>query len=192
MIDLIDLFFADNAIWFSAVAFAGTGIFVLRLLLMLVGVGDIDGGDVDIAPEGDPSVGIISLNGVAGILMGFGYGGLISYRSLDWTFITSIGVGAISGLIVGWGIVMIFRSMRGLESSGTVDASDAIGRTAAVYTAIPEDPNARGRVRVIIDGRMRFYPARSTTGGFPRGSQVRVHSMDDDRTVVVEALNSDN
>jgi hypothetical protein len=64
---------------------------------------------------------------------------------------------------------------------------DAVGKNAAVYTAIPDDPNRRGRIRVIIDGRMRFYPARSNSGGYPRGSQVSIRSMDDDRTVLVES-----
>ncbi len=185
---MIDIFFGDNAIWFSAVALAGTGIFALRLLLMIVGIGDVDGGDVELAADGDTSLGLLSLNGMAGIMMGFGYGALISYRSLEWGFLPSIGVGVISGIGVGSIIVMIFRSMSRLESSGTVDATGAVGNSAAVYTAIPENPNERGRVRVIIDGRMRYYPARSESGSYPRGAQVRIKAMDDDRTVVVESM----
>ena len=183
---MIDIFFGENAIWFSAVALAGTGIFALRLLLMLIGVGDVDGGDVELAAEGDPSLGFLSLNGMAGIMMGFGYGALISYRSLEFGFAASIGIGVICGLAVSSLIIALFKSMSRLESSGTVDASGAIGNAAAVYTAIPKDPNGRGRVRVIINGRMRYYPARSESGEFPRGAQVRIQSMDDDRTVVVE------
>ncbi|MCH2145790.1 MAG: hypothetical protein MK082_11690 [Phycisphaerales bacterium] len=185
---MIDIFFGDNAIWFSAVALAGTGIFALRLLLMIVGIGDVDGGDVELAADGDTSLGLLSLNGMAGIMMGFGYGALISYRSFEWGFLPSIGVGVVSGIGVGSIIVMIFRSMSRLESSGTVDATGAVGNSAAVYTAIPENPNERGRVRVIIDGRMRYYPARSESGSYPRGAQVRIKAMDDDRTVVVESM----
>ena len=92
---MIDIFFGENAIWFSAVALAGTGIFALRLLLMLIGVGDVDGGDVELAAEGDPSLGFLSLNGMAGIMMGFGYGALISYRSLEFGFVASIGIGVV-------------------------------------------------------------------------------------------------
>ena len=188
---MIDVFFADNAIWFSAVALAGTGIFVLRLLLLLVGVGDLDGGDFDIGAEGDPSIGLLSINGIAGILMGFGYGALISYRSIGWDFLPSIGVGVVCGLAVGWVIAMMFHSMQKLETSGNIDSTDAVGKSAAVYTRIPEDPNGRGRVRVIIDGRMRYYPARSETASFARGSQVYIRSMDDDRTVLVESKQMD-
>ena len=189
---MIDIFFGNDAIWFSAVAFAGTAIFVLRLLLMLVGVGDLDSGDVDFATEGDPSIGLLSLNGIAGILMGFGYGALISYRSIGWEFLPSIVVGLVCGLAVGWMIAMMFHSMKKLETSGNIDSTDAVGKSAAVYTMIPDDPNLRGRVRVIIDGRMRYYPARSETGSFARGSQVHISSMDDDRTVLVESKQSDS
>lgn len=188
---MADLFFGDNAIWFSAIAFAGTAIFLLRLLLMLVGVGDLEGGDFEAAVDGDPSIGLLSINGIAGILMGFGFGALISYRSLDWGFLASIGVGIVAGLAVGWLIVMMFQSMKRMESSGTVDASAAVGNTATVYTAIPNDPNQRGRVRVVIDGRMRYYPARSESGAFPRGAQVHVRAMDDDRTIVVQSLSAE-
>ncbi|MDG2030046.1 MAG: hypothetical protein P8J45_03465 [Phycisphaerales bacterium] len=184
---MIDVFFGDNALWFSAVALAGTGIFALRLLLMMVGVGDIDGGDFEVGAEGDTSIGLLSINGIAGILMGFGYGALISYRSIGWDFLPSIGVGVVCGLAVGWVIAMMFHSMHKLETSGNIDSTDAVGKSAAVYTAIPEDPNHRGRVRVIIDGRMRYYPARSESGGFPRGSQVNIRAMDDDRTALVES-----
>ena len=188
---MIDVFFADNAIWFSAVALAGTGIFVLRLLLLMVGVGDLDGGDFDVGTEGDPSIGLLSINGIAGILMGFGYGALIAYRSIGWDFLPSIGVGVVCGLAVGWAIALMFHSMQKLESSGNIDSTDAVGKSAAVYTKIPEDPNGRGRVRVIIDGRMRYYPARSDSGSFARGSQVQILSMDDDRTVVVDSKQAD-
>ena len=120
---MIDIFFGNDAIWFSAFAFAGTAIFVLRLLLMLVGVGDLDGGDVDFATEGDPSIGLLSLNGIAGILMGFGYGALISYRSIGWGFFPSIVVGLVCGLAVGWMIAMMFHSMKKLETSGNIDSN---------------------------------------------------------------------
>lgn len=187
---MVDIFFGDGAVWFSAIAFAGTAIFVLRLLLMLVGVGDIDGADIEAVADGDPSIGLLSLNGIAGILMGFGYGALISYRSLDFGFLPSIGVGVVAGLLLGWVIVMMFQSMKRLESSGTVDATASVGNTATVYTAIPDDPNERGRVRVVINGRMRFYPARSESGAFARGAQVRVSAMDADRTILVESITS--
>jgi hypothetical protein len=189
---MIDVFFGDNAIWFSAVALAGTGIFALRLLLMIVGVGDMDGGDFEVGAEGDTSIGLLSINGIAGILMGFGYGALISYRSIGWDFLPSIGVGVVCGLAVGWAIAMMFHSMQKLESSGNIDSTHAVGKNAAVYTAIPEDPNQRGRVRVIIDGRMRYYPARSESGGIPRGSQVKIRAMDDDRTALVESKRNDD
>ncbi len=189
---MIDVFFGDNAIWFSAVALAGTGIFALRLLLMIVGVGDMDGGDFEVGAEGDTSIGLLSINGIAGILMGFGYGALISYRSIGWDFLPSIGVGVVCGLAVGWAIAMMFHSMQKLESSGNIDSTHAVGKSAAVYTAIPEDPNQRGRVRVIIDGRMRYYPARSESGGIPRGSQVKIRAMDDDRTALVESKRNDD
>jgi hypothetical protein len=89
-------------------------------------------------------------------------------------------------------IAMMFHSMKKLETSGNIDSTDAVGKSAAVYTMIPDDPNLRGRVRVIIDGRMRYYPARSETGSFARGSQVHISSMDDDRTVLVESKQSDS
>ena len=187
---MFDIFFGDNAIWFSAIAFGGTAIFALRLLLMLVGVGDVDGVDLEASPDGDPSIGLLSLNGISGILMGFGYGALISYRSFEWGFLPSIGVGVVAGLFLGWCIVMVFQSMKGLESTGTIDAAGAVGNTATVYTEIPDDPNERGRVRVVIDGRMRYYPARSESGPFPRGAKVRVRAMDDDRTAVVQSVSN--
>ena len=183
---MIDLFFSESAVWFSAIAFFGTGIFLLRLLLMMVGVGDFDGGDIDVGGDADVGVGLLSVNGVGGMLMGFGWGGLIAYRSFDLSFLVSIICGVAAGIALGWLIVMMFRAMHKLESSGTVDSGHCIGEIATVYTALPADPNGRGRVRVVVDGRMRYYPARSQTGKIARGAKVRVLEMDADRTALVE------
>ena len=104
---MFDSFFDGEALWFSIPALLGTGVFLIRILMMLVGCDggdgiDLDAGDADL--NGGDSSGafeILSVQGVSAFLMGFGWVGVGSHLGAGWSPAVSFGAGAAGGALTG-------------------------------------------------------------------------------------------
>lgn len=184
------LFFGDQALLFTVPAFVGTLFFVLRLILMLVGG---DGGlDVDDGLSADLDHGdstgafkVLSIQAITAFLMGFGWGGLGAYRGWGLPLLLSVPVGLAFGAGTMWVLAKLLRWVLRLQSSGTIHMSAALFEQGTVYTAVPERGQGRGMVRVVVDNRMRFYPAVSEGPPIPSRASVRITAVNDDNTVTV-------
>jgi hypothetical protein len=95
-----DLFFGNNATWFTVPALIGTLFFVVRLGLMLVGGGDWDvDADVDADIDGDidgdfddsdHAFKVLSIQSITAFMMGFGWGGLGGFKGAGWSVVNSV------------------------------------------------------------------------------------------------------
>ena len=202
--DLMRDLFGNGAGWFTAPAIIGTIFFLLRLALMGVGghVGDADiHTDVDVHADvhtGDAAgdhhtdsseaFKILSVQGIAAFLMGFGWGGLATLRSTDWSWITAMAVAVVCGIAFVWLLGILLKAVYSLQSSGNVSIRDTEGHEGSVYVTIPAKGEGRGRVRVVINNRERIYPAVSDGEQLPRNAQVRIIRANEDNTVTVVAL----
>ena len=130
---------------FSAIT--GGLFFFVRLVMMVVGFGDHDGGldhdggfdgdagfdgdgggDVD-AHHADSDMGfkVLTIQGLTAFFMMFGLVGFALYREIGSGAPISV-IGATgAGMATVWVIGKVFSSMRKLQSSGTVDHVSAIG-----------------------------------------------------------------
>lgn len=188
-----DLFFGPATIWFGIPALVGTAFFALRTALMLVG-GDADadaiGADGDFGGGGlDDSSGafeILSLQTISAFLMGFGWGGLGALRGSGWPPAVAVAVGLAAGSAMVWLLARLLRLVFRLQSSGNVPMYQALEAEGSVYAQIPAARAGRGRVRVVIGDRERYYRAVTDGESIPTGARVRVVSInDDDNTVTV-------
>lgn len=203
--------FEDQALWFSAPALFGTGVFVLRMGLMLLGGGDgHDGGhaidvgdagdagdvhDVHFGGDGDGADGhdsegafdVLSFQSVAAFMAGFGWGGVGAHLGLGWTPTAAGAVGVASGVAMVWLLGLLLKGVHDLQTSGTLRMEAAIGSTADVYATIPARGQGRGQVRVVVKDRMRIVDAVSDDQPLPRSSRVRVLAVNDDRSLTVTA-----
>jgi hypothetical protein len=209
----MDLFFGDIAVWFTVPAFIGTFFFLLRLTLLLVGGhgdagADIDGdlhvdvsGDVGGDLHGDlhtdtgagdldhtdssSAFKVLSVQSVAAFMMGFGWAGLGGFKGAGWSAslstIFGLGVGVGMMWILGKGLEAVYR----LQSSGTVSINSAMGVEGSVYIAIPAHRQGRGRIRLVVDSRERFYNAVTDAEAIESHTRVRVMEVNDDNTVTV-------
>ena len=190
---MLDSLFAQDALLFTIPALLGTLVFLIKIGLMSIGIGDIDADfdidvDVDIDIDGGDSTAafsFISLQSIAAFIMGFGWGGLIGYKTFGWELPMSVLTGLGFGAFLMWVLGMMLKGIYNLQSSGTVNPKDAIGLEAMVYSNVPAKGVGRGKVRVVINDRARIYNAITEGEPLPSNSRVRVTRVDSDNTLTV-------
>ncbi|UCG85680.1 MAG: NfeD family protein [Gemmatimonadota bacterium] len=203
----MDLFFGGNAVWFTVPAFLGSFFFILRLALMLVGghgdmhadvhgdvhvdfQGDLHGdvhGDSHLGDHGDSSSAfkLLSIQSIAAFMMGFGWGGLGGFKGAGWSATTSTLFGLAVGVGMVWLLGKLLEGVYRLQSSGTMSINSALGVEGSVYITVPPHRSGRGRVRLVIDDRERFYNAVTDSDAIESHARVRITEVNDDNTVTV-------
>lgn len=143
--------------FFAACAVLGGALFLVRLAMMFTGGHEGDLGDPH--PDSDLGFKFLSLQALTAFFMMFGLVGfaLIRRNQAGESVAVAGAVGA--GLATMWVMSKIFRSMRRLESSGTIEAGAAVGATGTVYLTIPAD--GTGQVQVTVRGNLCHYDARA-------------------------------
>lgn len=191
-----DALFAGGAAWFAIPALIGTGVFVIKLILLLLGgsddldLGGSAGSSADAlhSAHGDAHglVTILSVQGVSAFLMGFGWTGLAAIQGLAWGRLPAMGLAVVGGVLMCGLLMLMLAGTRRLATSGNVNYQRAVGTEAEVYALIPAD--GRGQVRLIVDGRQRIVNAVSESGQLDTGSRVRVLEVKPDNSVVVRGI----
>jgi uncharacterized membrane protein len=201
---VIEVLTSEYAPIFTIPAIAGSFFFVARLVLMLFGaaggedmggeafdaghdLGGADGAGVHDHHHGDSTQAfkVLSLQSIAGFVMGFGWGGLGAYRGMEWPVTTSLLCAIAGGVLIVWLLTNLLRSMSLLHASGNISIESAVGCTGSVYVGIPARGAGRGKVRLLVEERARIYNAVSSGGELPRGSRVKVVLVNRDNTVTV-------
>lgn len=187
---MLDQLLEGQALWFTAPALLGTAVFGLRVVLMLIGgVGadaDFDGDGFDLDGEdSSEAFSVLSVQGVAAFLGGFGWSGIGALLGMGWEVAPAIGVGAVGGVAMVWFLGLLLKAIHDLQSSGTMGPESAVGFTAEVYATIPESGSGTGQVRVVVRQRQRIYNAVTQGEALPTKTRVRVLGVNDDNTLMV-------
>lgn len=192
----MDNFFAGDALWFSVPAVAGTAFFLIRLLMLSFGGiadADVGGMEADAGVElhhGDSGLAaqFLSVQGITGFFMGFGWTGYAAMMGLGWGLGASFSAAIVGGALFVLLIGSLFRGVRKLEASGTLHLADAAGAEGEVYASVPERGRGSGQVRIVLRQRQRIVNAVSAGSALPTRTRVRVASVNPDRTVTVEPI----
>lgn len=195
---MLELFFGQAAIWFTIPALLGTLFFAMKVLLLSLGLSGLGLPDhIDIDPGADGPIDggghadatdvfkLISIQAVFSFLMGFGWAGLIIYRTTDWDIKAAIGVGVLGGLFTWWLLAMLLRSMMDLQASGNISIDQAMGLDGVVYVNVPAPGKGRGQVRVVVDGRQRIFDAVSVDEPLDSKTRVQIVKVNGDNSVAV-------
>lgn len=175
----------DGALWFTIPACIGTIFFLVQMVLMLIGGGELGiDGDLD---HGDPTdtFKILSIQSIAAFLMGSGWGGIAGLRAFDWSWSSSLIFGMVCGAGMVWLLAIVLKAVHDLQSSGNVRMEHAAGAEGTVYASIPGSGAGRGQVQVVVDGRQRTYAAISEGEPIPSHTRIRVVRVNEDRTLTV-------
>lgn len=202
---MLDLLFSGTAAWFTVPALLGTGIFLIKLVLMLTGGShDLDvGGDASAVHAGHDFhdghdghghssglMAIASVQGISAFLMGFGWAGLGAHQGMNLGLMPSMGVGVLGGAAMGALFVALLSSTRKLSTSGNVNIAETKGATGEVYATVPASGQGRGQVKLVVSGRQRIVQAISQGESIATGITIRVVEVRPDNTVVVAPAGS--
>lgn len=141
------------------------------------------GGDVD-----HDGGGIFSVKPLTGFFLGFGWiGGFSLGRGAEvWLAVV---LGCMAGGAMMALIVFMIRAIMNIRSDGTVRIEDAVGAVGTVYITLPPAKATGGQVTVSFRGRQETYGAlQAGEQVIPSGEKVKVVSLVDPRTVLVERL----
>ena len=204
--------------FFWACAIAASIVFIIQNALMLMGLGDMDSDvDADVSTDfdvhtdfdGDASgadadissghtghegtlgqAGIFSLftlRNFINFFLGFGWGG-ISFAPVIQSKSLLVLVSFLCGLLFVAVFVVMLRAMLKLEKSGNFHIKDCVGQTASVYLRIPAAHQGSGKIQISINGSV--YELNAFTDGdfLPTGTRVRVISVIDSGSLLVEKI----
>lgn len=178
----------DTVFLWSAIL--GGGIFAIRTVLQLLGVGGHHGTDLHDAHSGadaDAGFRVLSLQGLSSFFMMFGLVGLALVRESGVPPALALAIAVVPGLLSVWLIARLFKAMARLQSSGTLNMYSAIGQEGSVYLTVPRD--GIGQVQVVVQGRLGVFQAREHEGlEVATGTRVRVVGVAAADVLVVQAI----
>jgi len=171
--------------------FYGIGIIALLVLLLQLALsvfGGMDEHDFDHAGDHSSGLSFFSIRGVTAFFVGFGWSGVIALKA-GWGLMPAIAVGMAVGVALMIGIFLLMTSMLRLQSSGTLDFSNAVGKIGTVYVTIPARQKSGGQVEILFQGRLTMAEALSRgEQPLPPGTKVTVVEKLGHATLVVEPL----
>jgi hypothetical protein len=182
-------------IYWASTIIGGT-LFILRLVMMFIGGGvddtfdaSIDSGDLDISGDhasADMSFKLMSVQGLTSFFMMFGLVGLALLKANLPVLLTVFG-GVIAGLVTVAITGLIFSQMKRLQTEGTINIQNTVGKDGSVYLTIPI--NGTGQVQIIVQGSLKIFDAVSIDKTrIATGEKVRVVGVASGNTLVVEKI----
>jgi membrane protein implicated in regulation of membrane protease activity len=177
----------------------GGALFLVRLVLMFVGMGDHDvdhsgevGHDADHGHlDSDVAFKLLSFQGMLAFLLMFGLVGLAASRSSKLPNGISFLLALLGGLAIVWLLNKMFRLFGRLQHAGNIDLANALDQTGTVYSNIT--PEEAGKVTVPVQGRLLTLDAIPLAPyTLATGTQVHIHAILHGRVLVVEPVEQRN
>jgi hypothetical protein len=179
---------------FWGAAIFGSVFFLLRVILLIAGAGEVDSdgtdSDADVAEAGNGAFRLLSLNSLTSFTAMFGWGGLAARVQFGLGLPLSLLVGAGTGLAAMLSTALIFHGAMKLRSDGArFSMKDAVGCEAEVYLRIPAQ--GKGRVSFVVNGVKHQADAVSDTADLiPSFEKTLITRVIDSRTVAVVRFKS--
>jgi membrane protein implicated in regulation of membrane protease activity len=190
---------------FALIAIPSTIVILIQTVLLLIGLGDSGGdGSGDFTHDGtadidhdagghggtDDGLALFSVRGIMTMLAVAGWSGmaLLETSLPSWLSIT---IAILLGVAMLFLMAYVMKLVSKLQSSGNIDVGNAIGKVAQVYIPIPPAGTGSGKVTLTLQETYTELNAITTASQtLKTGSYVRVVSVDDSGTLVVEPLSS--
>jgi len=133
--------------------------------------------------------GVITFRTLVAAVTFFGLAGLAGESSeliATQTFIIAL----VSGLAAMYGVHSVMRGLTKLQSDGTVQIRNAVGKPGTVYLKVPGNKSGMGRVQVNVSERTMEYEAMTLHDDLPTGTPIVVVNIIGPDTVEVAPADS--
>lgn len=128
---------------------------------------------------------LFTLQGLVAFFAVFGWSGLLMLKS-GMLPVASVILAIVFGIIAMVLIAAAMRAMMKLQSDGTLDIRNALGKSGTVYLPIHEKRSAAGKVSLMVQSRLVEMDA--VTDGdetIPTGAEVTVVGISNGNTLIV-------
>ena len=178
---------------FLVCAIVGGGLFILRSIMMLVGLGDDadhhDAADGDVSgSEGSPvaALKLVTIHGLTAFLLMFGLTGFLMLRNNKEAVWGASVVAAVVGVVTMFIIAKIFQSSRKLQSDGTIYPKDMVGVEGSIYLVIR--PGGIGKVQLTVRNALKVFDARAKDPATEIKTGERVKVVEAGDVLIVEKV----
>lgn len=132
--------------------------------------------------------GIISFRTLVAATTFFGLAGMTAH-SAGTSVPQQLAIAIVSGLAAMFGVHWLLKTFYRLGQSGTLQITNAIGKTATVYVSIPQLNSGQGKVQLQVQGRLEELPAVTCSeASLAAGSRVTVVGIASGRVLEVEPV----
>ncbi len=152
-------------------------ILVILVVLSLIGV-DVD--ELDIDAFGDA----FSFNSLVAFVCVGSWTGYLANQSTSMAQWTVLALSVFVGLLAYVGSIFLLRKLKGWESQGNIQLSNAIGKVGTVYLEIPGNKSDPGQIQITIQGRLKTLYAITPGEKIKTGTTVIVFDIEENRLVV--------
>ena len=193
---------------FVCVAVPSTLVLVIQTVMTFFGFGDGDGDadlpdlDGDGVPDGifggneagetdnfeiaeSSGLHMFSLRGIVAFFCIFGWLGLtmVTNGTEEWLAVL---IAFIGGFLAMLGVAFLLKVLSKLQSDGTMDIRYAIGVSGSVYISVPPKRSAKGKVNLLIQGKLEELDAvTDEETPLPFGTEVVVTGISGGNTLIV-------
>lgn len=179
----------QQAFWSFAII--SSLIFCVQMIMTLIGIDH----DLDVDASADVSgdttdfggLSLFSIRSVVNFFVGFGWAGVCLADAIPNTLLLVL-VSMLVGVAFGSLWFFIRRNMMRLESNGAYKVADCVGKVCTVYLRIPARNEGMGKVQVSINGSIHEIAAATEGNEISTGMKVKVLSLLDDETLLVEKM----
>lgn len=151
---------------YLACALGGGALYVLRIAMQMFGSdsdmhhdGDMSGAGADAHHDAgaDGTFKLFSLQALTAFFVMFGLVGLAASRETNIPPAATVVVAFLAGSSMMVAVALMLSFLLGLQSSGTLDMSKAVGEQGTIYMRVPE--GGTGKVQVNVQNRLQTLEA---------------------------------
>jgi len=177
---------AHQVFWFIAIIFSV--LFFIQFILLLIGF-DSDSGD-GFDADGDTGsfeheFSALSIRSIIAFFTFFGWTGVLAMGNQLSVWLAVI-LASVAGLSAMFIVAYLIYKFAQLEQSGTLNLYHALDQPGQVYLTIPAHRDGKGKIHLMIDGKVREMDAVTDGDILKTGLPVKVVEILEDNILKVE------
>ena len=178
---------AHQVFWFIAIIFSV--LFLIQFIFLIIGF-ESDSTDFDQTGEigsFEHEFSALSVRSIIAFFTFFGWTGVLALNN-DLNVWLAVLLASVSGMAAMFIVAYMIYKFAQLEQSGTLNLYNALDKPGEVYLTIPAQEKGKGKVHLLVEGRIREIDAVTAGETLKTGSHVKVIDILDGNILKVEPM----